>query len=557
LDRNGTDQSTPNSRKWRYSRHGVLAVGLCVLTVMLTLDSSISALATEGGAGPAALAHTQAGEPSGLVIGPLVAHGRPAVSALVTPNGQHRRTLPRALPSGSVTASVNPILPSLPQSPGAPTVTALSPVSVSAGGGALVTITGNGFSTASAVYFGPNESSQYVVVSPTTIAAIAPTNEGSVGVTVTTPLGISVQTDASQLIYTPTGQLPVTASGQSLEIDGIPTKFTGVNAYELATDWGTNHGCGGMETPAQMASLFASLAPDSIVRFWAFQGDLATNASTHEIDWAPIDQVFYLAAARHVYLIPAITDQGGTCDGDHWQDPSWYTGGYKDVYNSATDADGTGDTPISYWDYMQELVDRYKNSPALGMWEPISEAEASSCPAAYQPLNCSGHQVCPDESVAASDLTSFFTSVGGEIHALDPTHLVESGLLGGGQCGTSGADYQAVAASPGIDVLSVHDYYGSAPLGGDQWNGLAVRFAQAAALGKPIITGEAGIEAGTGPSCESFTRRASDMQAKAQAQFAAGSSAFLVWNWVLDPLGTCSYNTGPGDPLMATLAGAG
>jgi hypothetical protein len=94
-------------------------------------------------------------------------------------------------------------------------------------------------------------------------------------------------------------------------------------------------------------------------------------------------------------------------------------------------------------------------------------------------------------------------------------------------------------------------------LGGDQWNGLAVRFAQAAALGKPIITGEAGIEAGTGPSCESFTRRASDMQAKAQAQFAAGSSAFLVWNWVLDPLGTCSYNTGPGDPLMATLAGAG
>jgi len=26
--------------------------------------------------------------------------------------------------------------------------------------------------------------------------------------------------------------------------------------------------------------------------------------------------------------------------------------------------------------------------------------------------------------------------------------------------------------------------------------------------------------------------------------------------WVLDPLGACSYNTGPGDPLMATLSGA-
>ena len=163
-----------------------------------------------------------------------------------------------------------------------------------------------------------------------------------------------------------------------------------------------------METPAQIASLFSSLAPNSIVRFWAFQGDLATDPSTHEIDWAALDQVFYLAAQYHVYLIPTITDQGGTCDGSHWQDPSWYTGGYKEVFNSAANSDGTGDTPLSYWTYLQQLVNRYKDSPALGMWEPISEAEASTCAAAYQPLNCSGHQTCPNESVAAADLISFF-----------------------------------------------------------------------------------------------------------------------------------------------------
>ena len=65
---------------------------------------------------------------------------------------------------------------------------------------------------------------------------------------------------------------------------------------------------------------------------------------------------------------------------------------------------------------------------------------------------------------------------------------------------------------PGIDVLSVHDYYGSAALGGDQWNGMAVRFAQAKALDKPIITGEAGIVAGNGQSgCESLQQRAVDM----------------------------------------------
>jgi hypothetical protein len=106
-----------------------------------------------------------------------------------------------------------------------------------------------------------------------------------------------------------------------------------------------------------------------------------------------------------------------------------------------------------------------------------------------------------------------------------------TGFLGGGQRGMQGSDYQTVGASSGIDVLSVHDYYGSVPMGGDQWNGLTVRFDQAAALGKPIITGEAGVVAGIDQSeCESLSQRESDMQAEISAPFAAGSSAFLVWD---------------------------
>jgi hypothetical protein len=392
------------------------------------------------------------------------------------------------------------------------------------------------------------------VVSPTFINAAAPTDAGTVNVTVVTPKGASANTRADQLTYASTGQLPITASNQNLDIGGIPTKFTGVNAYQLATAWGTNNGCGTMEAPAKIAALFASLGPGSLVRFWAFQGDFATEVSSGAIDWAPLDQVFYLAATYHVYLIPTITDQGGTCDGGHWQDPSWYDGGYRDVFNTPDDSDGAGLTPLSYWSYMSDLVNRYKNSPALGMWEPISEAEASSCPAHYQPDNCSGNQTCPDEATAAADLTSFFNVVGGEIHSLDPTHLVEEGLLGGGQCGTQGADYARVGASSGIDVLSVHDYYGTVPLGGDTANGLSVRFAQAALLDKPIITGEAGILAGSAPGCDNLAARKVAMAAKLRRQFALGSSALLVWNWVTGPLGPCSYNTGPGDPLLGLLA---
>jgi mannan endo-1,4-beta-mannosidase len=438
-----------------------------------------------------------------------------------------------------------------------PVVTSVSRSVVSAGGGDTVTIAGSGFRTTSAVLFGTNESSDVSVISSTLIRATAPTNDGTVAVRVVGPSGTSVTTQASILTYAPTGQPLVTASGRSLDVAGVPTKFTGVNAYELATAWGTNAGCGGMETPAEIAALFASLKPGSMVRFWAFQGDLATDVTTHQIDWAPIDEVFYLAAAAHVYLLPAITDQGGTCDGDHWQDPSWYAGGYRDVFNAPTNSDGRGLTPLSYWTYLQELVNRYKNSPALGMWEPISEPEASTCPAADQPTNCSGHQACPNESVAGAALTSFFTNVGGEIHSLDPHHLVEAGFLGGGQCGTAGADFQRVGASPGIDVLSVHDYYGPALVGGDQWNGMAVRFVQAAALNKPIITGEVGFIAGDTAGCDTFAQRADVMAEKLDAQFAAGSSGFLVWDWTLDPAGPCSYNTGTGDPLMKVLSEAG
>ena len=139
-----------------------------------------------------------------------------------------------------------------------------------------------------------------------------------------------------------------------------------------------------------------------------------------------------------MYLIPVISDQAGTCDGDHWQDAAWYSGGFKNVYDSATSTEGSGLTPLSYWDYMNALVSRYADSPALGMWEPMSEAEASSCPAPYQGSDCYGHQTCPNEKAAESALEYFFTTVGAQIRLLDPTHLIEAGLLGGGECGTAG-----------------------------------------------------------------------------------------------------------------------
>ena len=221
-----------------------------------------------------------------------------------------------------------------------------------------------------------------------------------------------------------------------------------------------------------------------------------------------------------------------------------------DVTNALSNTDGQGLTPLSYWDYLQAIVTRFRSSPVLGMWEPISEPEASTCPSQYELLDCGGHQTCPDDAAAAGALRHFFDVVGAEIHTLDPNHLVEDGMLGGGECGTAGSEYEYVSNARVIDVLSYHDYYpGPALIGGDQWNGLAVRFDQASALDKPIIVGEMGMETGPGPGCPSLWRRTNVATARIQAQMAAGSSGVLLWDWEPATTSPCSLDIAPGDPM--------
>ena len=69
----------------------------------------------------------------------------------------------------------------------APTVTGISPTSGPAAGGTLVTITGTGFTGATAVDFGTNPATDLTVVNDTTITADSPAGTGTVDVTVDDP----------------------------------------------------------------------------------------------------------------------------------------------------------------------------------------------------------------------------------------------------------------------------------------------------------------------------------------------------------------------------------
>ena len=83
----------------------------------------------------------------------------------------------------------------------APTVTGISPNSGPAAGGTLVTITGTGFTGATAVDFGTTPATDVTVVNATTITANSPAGTGLANVTVITPGGTSATTPADQFTY--------------------------------------------------------------------------------------------------------------------------------------------------------------------------------------------------------------------------------------------------------------------------------------------------------------------------------------------------------------------
>ena len=87
--------------------------------------------------------------------------------------------------------------------PPVPAVTSLSPGSGPSTGGTPVTITGTGFTGATAVNFGSGNTAVFTVASDTTITAIAPPNAalGAVDVTVTTPGGTSATSPADQFTF--------------------------------------------------------------------------------------------------------------------------------------------------------------------------------------------------------------------------------------------------------------------------------------------------------------------------------------------------------------------
>ena len=178
-------------------------------------------------------------------------------------------------------------------------------------------------------------------------------------------------------------------------------------------------------------------------------------------------------------------------------DIAWYQTGYKTVVNSV----GAPGDLLTFRGYVAAVVTRYKDNPAILMWQLGNEQ--------YAPRNDGTCPTSADEKNAALALRAYCDDLGGLIHSIDPNHLVNLGTMGTGNCGCAAlngvspdaaladlsmGNYQYVHASPGIDLCEYHDYGSdSTAMPGDVYNGLQRRLNQAAALNKPLFVGESGI----------------------------------------------------------------
>jgi mannan endo-1,4-beta-mannosidase len=335
----------------------------------------------------------------------------------------------------------------------------------------------------------------------------------------------------------PAGQVWV--SNGSLTLNGAKWRPVGFDAFQAATWWATNVGCGAQID--NLDTLMQSVPPNGLVRLNAFQA-LGVNVTTHQLDFTGIDRVVAAAARNGRKLSMILAAQDGTCDDGHWRDESWYRSGYMQAFDDLH----RGVTPLSYWNWIHAIVARYQSNTAIAMWVPVGEPEPANCQANFTGSRCWDHSTCP--TTASTTLRAFFDTIGRELHRVDPNHLVAAGLIGGGQCGSAGAEYGSDIASTGIDLATFHDYGADATAVPSI---LRYDLSLATAANKPLIVEEAGIKARDMPGCLATSTRATLLYNKLIGQLGAGAQGFAAWDWSANDPGTCDLYIRPGDPFRA------
>jgi mannan endo-1,4-beta-mannosidase len=326
----------------------------------------------------------------------------------------------------------------------------------------------------------------------------------------------------------------VTAHGADLFTGAQRFRFVGANRYDVNSfpPGSGKYYCGNAYSDDDLDRSLMELASSTgatVLRVWAFQS--FTLGGT---DFSMLDRAVATARRHGLRLIFTLENEWKDCtqpdpgSADGRKSGAWFGGGYQAPL---------GTDPLAYRDYAALVVARYKDEPAIAMWQLMNEAESTDANALY----------------------SFVVDMAGLIKSTDANHLLSLGTLGGGQAGTSGANYKKLHSVAGVDVVEAHDY-GSETTAmpgspSSTSNSIFSDVADAASLGKPFFIGEAGIAAPSPMYSFSYAERAMDLDAKIAAHWSAGSDGFLVWSWYdLKTDNLQGWDFDGNDPLAAVLA---
>ena len=314
-------------------------------------------------------------------------------------------------------------------------------------------------------------------------------------------------------------------SGTKLTLKGAPHRLIGINMYTaLWADYPYRD---------DLATALPQLPGVNAVRVFAFQASAIKDGVR---DWSSWDASLALFAHYGIKVIMVLTDHWGgqpVTDSPTDRTVGWYQTGYR------TTVEGLA----TYRDWVAEAVTRYRDNPTIGIWQLVNEGEAPNTDG-----SCS-------EASATAALRSFADDMAGLVKSIDPAHLTSLGTTPGG-CGSNQEHYGYIQSGSDLDVMDLHDYtYPMDPLGNDDpWNGFTVSRDRATSSGKVFLVGEMGIHWLAAVPPITRERRASLLDAKLLAQFAAGSQGELLWSWHDAPVSddpTRDLDIVPGDPALS------
>jgi len=324
----------------------------------------------------------------------------------------------------------------------------------------------------------------------------------------------------------------VTRSGSQLLIDGQPFLFTGLNIFNANS---VNNSCwGGLGAGQGLDDALTAIGPgQTVFRAWFFQ-PLATSNGAR--DWSAFDHTLAVARQHGVRVIVTLGNFWNDCEGTavtaRYRTESWFRTGYRNQRSAGL--------PSTYREWAAEVVTRYRNDPTIMAWQLMNEASTPSD---------NGSGACTPTSAAT--LRAFTQDMATMIKSIDAKHLLSLGTMGGGECGTRGADYLYVHSVPGIDLCEMHDYGPAAEaIPANPGNGLLARLAQCRTLNKPLFMGETGLELSPTLSVE---QRAGALRARLTAEFQAGVVGSLIWDWCTQVRVCGGYEIGADDPALALL----